>query len=191
MAIVSDVTEPRDEETRRFLERVARAGEGRVLNVFRATAHSPELALTWWDMMRVALTRLSLAPRLRELAILRLFLLARVPYGFAHHVAIARRLGMRDDEIWAVRDYESSPALGEMERLVLRYTDATVTLDGRAPSLGRELLRYLSERELVELTFCIGIWSMMARLLNALAIEMDEGTESLLPDWWRQEKAAP
>ncbi|GBD13871.1 hypothetical protein HRbin24_01915 [bacterium HR24] len=184
MAVVSDVTGERDEETRRFLERAARAGGGQVLNVFRVAAHSPELAHAWWDMMRVALTRLSLAPRLRELAILRVFLLARVPYGFVHHVTIARRLGMSDREIWAVRYYESDPTLGELERLVLRYTDATVALDGRAQSLARELLAHLSERELVELTFCIGIWSMMARLLSALGVEMDEGTQSLLPGWW-------
>jgi 4-carboxymuconolactone decarboxylase len=184
MAVVPLLDEAQDEATAAFLERAARAGQGRVLNVFRVAAHSPELAQAWWDLMRVALARLSLPPRLRELAVLRVFLLARVPYGFVHHLTIARGLGMREEEIWSVRDYQSSPHLGELERLVLRYTDAALALDGQAQALGRQLLAHLSERELVELTFCIGIWSMMARLLKALAVEVDEGTERLLPDWW-------
>ncbi len=184
MAVVPLLAEAKDEATAAFLERAARVGAGRALNVFRVAAHSPELAQAWWDMMRVALASLSLPPRLRELAVLRLFLLARVAYGFVHHVAIARRVGMKDEEIWSVRDYESSSHLDAVDRLVLRYTDATVALDGRAQELAAQLRQHLSDRDLVELTWCIGIWSMMARLLNALGVEMDEGTESLLPDWW-------
>ncbi|HXG41841.1 MAG TPA: carboxymuconolactone decarboxylase family protein [Dehalococcoidia bacterium] len=185
MAVVPPLAEGDDEASRAFLERAARLGGGRALNVFQVAAHSPRLAQTWLEMMAVALSGLSLPPRLRELAVLRLFLLARVPYGFAHHVAIARRLGMAEEEVWSVRDYERSPALGELERLVLRYTDAAVALDGQAQGLARELRRHLSDGQLVELAFCIAIWSMMARLLNSLGVELEEEAQQLLPHWWQ------
>jgi hypothetical protein len=65
-----------------------------VLNVFKVMAHSPELLRSWWQMMTVLLTKLELPARYRELAILRLFQIKGGAYGFAHHVRIAKMIGI-------------------------------------------------------------------------------------------------
>ena len=185
MAVVSRVEPPGSGELREFYERIERTSGGLgVLNVFKVMAHTPELMEAWWRMMAVALSRLQLAPRLRELAILRLFQRTRTPYGFAHHVRIGKRVGLTAAEIDALRDYESAREFSELERLVLRYTDAVTALAPEAPGLAAQLRRRLSERDVVELTFCIANWNLMARLLMPLDVEVEEAIAGELPAWW-------
>jgi alkylhydroperoxidase family enzyme len=185
MAVVSRVEPPGSGELPEFFESVARTSSGLgVLNVFKAMAHTPELMYAWWDMMMVALTRLPLDAKLRELAILRLFLLLRCDYGFAHHVRIGKRVGVSDAQIDALAEYESSGEFSEVERLVLRYTDAVTRLAPEASALAAQLRDQLSERDLVELTFCIANWNLMARLLMPLEVEVEEGIAGQLPAWW-------
>src|SRR4030042_4849608 len=110
MAVVSQVEAPDSPELQEFYARIERTSGGLgVLNVFKVMAHTPELLRSWWDMMMVALTRLSLDARLRELAILRLFQVLRCEYGFAHHVRLARRIGVTAAEIDALGQSEAAP----------------------------------------------------------------------------------
>ena len=91
MSAVRPIETPDTDDLRAFYERIERTSRGLgVLNVFKVMAHSPELMQSWWGMMALLFSRLQLDPRLRELAILRLFQITRSPYGFAHHVRIGR-----------------------------------------------------------------------------------------------------
>jgi alkylhydroperoxidase family enzyme len=135
-------------------------------------------------MMAVLLGRLSLAPRLRELAILRLFYLLRCDYGFAHHLRIGKQIGLTSEEIDALAGDGSAPCFSELDRLVLRYTDAVTEMREDAPELAKRLRAHLSERELVELTFCIANWNLMARVLVPLAVEPEPAILGELPAWW-------
>jgi AhpD family alkylhydroperoxidase len=184
MAAVSQIEAP-PPDLEEFYERIERTSRGLgVLNVFKVMAHSPELMQSWWSMMAVLFTRLQLDPRLRELAILRLFQLTRCAYGYAHHIRIGRDVGISDEEIAALDSYEASERFSAVDRLVLRYTDAVTRLDDDARERAQELRAHLSERELVELTFCIANWNLMAHLLLPLDIEIEEPVRGLLPAGW-------
>lgn len=185
MAVVSRMESPGSPEIQEFYDRIERTSGGLgVLNVFKVMAHTPELMRSWWDMMMVALTRLSLDARLRELAILRLFQVLRCEYGFAHHVRLAKRIGLTAEEIDALAEYESAPGFSEVERLVLRYTDSVTDLRPDAPDLAAALLAHLTERDLVELTFCIANWNLMARLIAPLSVELEPPIVAELPPSW-------
>lgn len=185
MAVVSRIQSPDSPEIQEFYDRTERTTGGiGVLNVFKVMAHTPELMRSWWDMMMVALTRLSLDARLRELAILRLFQVLRCEYGFAHHVRLAKRIGVTAGEIDALAQYESAPGFSEVDRLVLRYTDSVTDLRPDAPELAAELLAHLSERDLVELTFCIANWNLMARLVIPLCVDLEPPIVDELPPGW-------
>ena len=155
-----------------------------MLNVFKVAAHSPELMQAWWQMMVVALSRLELDPRLRELAILRLFQLTHCAYGFVHHVRIGRDAGLNDAEIAALDSYTSSELFSPLDKLVLQYADAVTRLDNSAPKLATDLRAHLSERELFELTFCIANWNLMAHLLFPLEVELEPAAREYLPEGW-------
>ena len=187
MSVVSLIETPESPELGELYQQIERATRGLgVLNVFKTMAHTPELMRAWWEMMSVALSgRLALSPRLRELAILRVFQLSGGEYGFAHHVRIAKLAGLTDEDIAALAQYETKGRFSEPERLALRYTDAVSALGEGAPGIARQLLGHLSERELVELTFCIANWNLMARLLQPLEIELEPALREYLPADWQ------
>ena len=185
MPAVTLVETPATDELREFYERIERTSGGLgVLNVFKVMAHSPQLMQSWWGMMAVLLARLELDPRLRELAILRLFQVKRTAYGFAHHVRIGKQVGITDEQIAALDGYAESGLFSEVDKLVLEYTDSVTTLDDASPRIATALREHLSEQELVELTFCIANWNMMAHLLPPLEVELEEPAQEFLPDSW-------
>ncbi len=185
--IVSNIDEPDTNELRELYARLDRASGGLgVLNVFKVMAHSPRLMRAWLRMATILLTDLELSPRLRELAILRVFQNTGGEYGFSHHVKIGLDSGLTLAEISALQDYEDSDLFFDVDRKVIRYSDAVSRLMPEATELARELRRLLSERELLELTFCIGHWNMLARILQPLQVQVDEALVAELPGEWRE-----
>jgi alkylhydroperoxidase family enzyme len=185
MAAVTPIETPTTDQLHEFYERIERTSRGLgVLNVFKVMAHTPDLMESWWRMMALLFTRLELDPRLRELAILRLFQLTKVEYGFAHHVRIGKEAGVTDDQIAQLASYSESDAFSPLDKLVLRYTDAVTRLEDTAPAIAGELRAHLSERSLVELTFCIANWNLMAHLLMPLEIALEEPAKAYLPEGW-------
>jgi AhpD family alkylhydroperoxidase len=182
---VTPIEAPLSDDLRQFYERIERTSRGLgVLNVFKVMAHTPDLMQSWWSMMAAAFTRLELSPRLRELAILRLFQLTHCAYGYAHHVRIGREAGISDKEIAAIESYAVDGRFSPVEKLALQYTDAVTRLDDTAPALAAALRAHLSERELVELTFCIANWNLMAHLLLPLEVELEPAAREYLPADW-------
>ena len=185
MAAVTPIETPTTDELREFYEQMDRTSGGLgVLNVFKVMAHSPALMRSWWGMMVVLFGRLELDPRLRELAILRLFQIKRTAYGFAHHVRFGKEIGLTDEQIGALDRYPESDLLAPLEKLVLQYTDAVTTMDRSSADLASALREHLSEQEVVELTFCIANWNLMAHLLLPLEIELEPAAREFLPEGW-------
>jgi alkylhydroperoxidase family enzyme len=187
MAAVTMIEKPESPEVQAFYDRIAGASGGLgVLNVFKVMAHSPEVMAAWWDMMALLFTKLELSHRHRELAILRLFQIKGGEYGFAHHVRIGRRVGITDEEIAALSSHETSSLFDDTDHLVLRYTDAVTLLRDDAQSIAQDVKAALGERQLVELTFCIGNWNMMAHLLLPLDIELEDAAKEYRVEGWRK-----
>ena len=146
---------------------------GKVLKPHMALAHSPKLLQDWWRMMTTLLTALDLDDKLRELALLRIFRLTDCDYCFAEHDNVALAVGVSKTQITHINDYETHDAFNELERLVLRYTDG-ITEHNRVDDAVFDALReHLSEREMVELTFCIGNWNGIARFIVPMGLELD------------------
>ncbi len=186
MSVVTMIEQPESADVREFYELLDRTSRGLgVLNVFKVMAHTPDLMKAWWGMMTVLLTRLELPARDRELAILRLFQIKGGAYGFAHHVRIGRQAGITDEQIAALSQHEKSALFDDHDRLVLRYTDAVTRLDAGAAQIAEQVKQAIGERQLVELTFCIANWNLMAHVLAPLQIEMEEATKQYLPRNWR------
>ena len=188
MAVIPLIDEPDSEELRELYERLSQnLPEIGVLNIFKVMAHNPQLLRGWLRMATPLLAGgLTLSPRLREIAILRVAQLAGSEYEFAHHIRIARGAGLTLEEIARLQDYDESELFSELDRAVIAYTDAAAQLRPDAPELARALKRWLSDRELVELSFCIGHWGMLARVLVPLQVGVDEAIIAELPTEWRE-----
>src|SRR5579884_3970990 len=70
-----------------------------VLNLYRALANQPPALRAFLGMSRYVRDRSSLPPRLRELAILATAYALDVPYEQDHHIAVARQVGVRDEQL--------------------------------------------------------------------------------------------
>jgi alkylhydroperoxidase family enzyme len=187
-AVIPLVEEPDSDELRELYERLSQTmPEIGVLNIFKAMAHNPQLLRGWLRMATPMLAGgLTLSPRLREIAILRVAQVCGSEYEFAHHIRIAQQAGLSEDEIVSLQNYDESDHYSDLDRAVVRYTDSCANLAPAAPDLARELKRWLSDRELLELSFCVGHWGMLARVLVPLEVPVDDALEASLPEGWRE-----
>ncbi len=188
MAVIAKIEQPDSDDLKDMYDRLSQAGLGLgVLNIFKTMAHNPKLLRNWVRMATPLLTDgLLLSPRLRELAILRVGQVSGSEYEFGQHVRVAKAAGVSYEEMAALKAYDEGDLFSDLDRAVIAYADACARLDDGVADRARDLKRWLSDRELLELTFCIGHWSMVACVLVALEVELDEALLTELPGEWRQ-----
>jgi alkylhydroperoxidase family enzyme len=85
---------------------------------------------------------------------------------------VGREAGLTEDKLRALSSYEESPALTEVERLVLRYADGMTSTPVDVPDeLFEQLRRRLDDRQLVELTSAIAWENFLARFDHTFGVE--------------------
>lgn len=144
---------------------------GRISTLYGVLLHSAPLAQGWEAMFTAIRNRAALPARPRELAILRIAMLNGANYEFDAHVPHARKAGLPDEAIAALRTGTVSDALAPLDRLVLELTDA-MTCDIEVPDALFERVReHFDAEKLVELVATIAAYNMVSRFLVALRIE--------------------
>src|SRR6476469_5336894 len=86
------------EDSRFLFDNLSRE-RGTVGNLFRVMGHSPRLLHQFMRLGSDLRSKTRIDPRLRELAILTVGRLTGAPYEYVHHVAIARRAGVTQEQI--------------------------------------------------------------------------------------------
>jgi 4-carboxymuconolactone decarboxylase len=98
---------------------------------------------------------------------------------------VGRGVGVTDQQLLHLNDFESSPAFSELERLVLRYAEAMTRTPVDVPEeLFGRLRAHLDQRQMVELTSAVAWENYRARFDHAFGIEAEgftEGAVCLLP----------
>jgi len=145
------------------------------LNVFRMLAHAETAFRPYLRFGGALLADLQLGPIPRELAILQVARLFEADYEWIQHVAIGRAVGVTDEQIAALERGEiEDAAFDDSERALLRFvTDAM-----RTPRPSDEdfaaLQAHFSPREIVEVLLVCGAYAMLARVMTALDLDLDE-----------------
>jgi AhpD family alkylhydroperoxidase len=146
------------------------------LNIFRMLAHAESALRPFLRFGGAILGGLELDPKLRELAILRVAAISEARYEWIQHVAIARHVGVRDDQIAAVERgaIEADESLDELESAVLEFTSQVVAGPRVSDAAFASVSDRLSPREVVELLLTIGNYLMLARVMTTLELEVDD-----------------
>jgi 4-carboxymuconolactone decarboxylase len=145
-------------------------------NVLGLFANHPALAkafLTWNGYLLSRAT--TIAPRIRELAILRIAWRRRCRYEWAQHVPIARKAGVTDAEIARVRAGASGEAGGDVVGLVIAAVDE---LDARAELTDetyQALTGMFDARQVMDLVFTAGTYGVLAMAFNTFGLELEPG----------------
>jgi len=153
--------------------------QGRVFNIFRTLVRHPALMRRWLVFANHILGKSTLAPRERELVILRIGFLCKAGYEWGQHVLIARQAGMSDDEIRTAKTGPETPGLSELDRLLLKATDELHADAHVSDATWKGLAALLTEQQLVDLVFTVGQYNLVSMALNSFGVQPDEG----LPGW--------
>jgi alkylhydroperoxidase family enzyme len=143
------------------------------LNVVRALLNNPAITLAQSSLAGALMGSKTLNHRTRELVILRTGWRTRSEYEFCQHVAIARRIGMTDEEILGVRDPSACRAYNDADRAAIALADELHDRAEATPATWAALERAFSPAELVELILVSGFWRMMAGFLKTAKIPLD------------------
>jgi len=122
-----------------------------------------------------------LDPKLRELGQTRAGWTRGSQFVFSQHCKSCRALGMDDAKIAAIPAWQVADCFSPEERAVLAYTDALVLDGGRVPDATFEALRsFLSDEEILELTYVTTLYEMHATICRALRLEFDDRPEPIV-----------
>ncbi len=172
MARISLIEEKDHPELAELVGRIRAGRRGTLINVYKLLLHAPPLAEIWLDFVSTARFKTELDGRLREIVIVRVAHLNRTTYVFNQHVPqLSAPEGLSDAECDALADWRNAKSFSPRERAALAYTDA-MTRDIAVPDAVFEALRpHFSQRQIVELTVLIGLYSMHTRVFTALGID--------------------
>jgi 4-carboxymuconolactone decarboxylase len=148
-------------------------GADHPLNLFRMLAHSPPVLSGFVKLGGALLQDTTLDPRLRELAIVRVGLLAGASYEVDKHTVIARTVGVADAELDALRPGEDCSALSDDARAVVELADELFGGVRAGDAVLDRVRRHLNDRQLVELVVTIGYYGLVCRVLETLGIDRE------------------
>ncbi len=121
----------------------------------------------------------ALAPRERELAVLRVGWLCRAPYEWGQHVDIAKRYGVTTEEVERATQGSSAPGWSPHEAAILRGVEELIHDQMISDETWGVLARTWNERQLMEFPALVGQYVSIAYSQNALRIRLGEGKSGL------------
>ena len=148
---------------------------GRVtLNVQRMTANAQGVFVQRSRLSNALFTQIKIDPKLREIAILRTAKDCHSVYEWTQHVPAAKHVGVTDEQIASIENWQGAKCFSEVERLVLQFTDE-VNANVKASRATLEALkRHLGAGEIIELLIIIGHWRQTASILETTEVELEE-----------------
>lgn len=144
-------------------------------NIFRTLAHHPKLLKRWLVFGNHVLAKSTLPARDRELVILRTGWNCGAAYEFGQHTVIGRDAGVTDAEVRALtRPLDDHPWSAD-DRALLEATDELHRDQCIADATWATLRGRWDERQLLDIVFTVGQYTMVSMALNTLGVELDDG----------------
>ena len=122
-----------------------------------------------------------LNPVLRELAQTRVGWTKASQFVFSQHCKSLRGLKVSEERIAAIPNWQVASCYDEKERAVLAYADCLSLQAGRTPQPVFDALKaFLSDEEILELTYITCLYDMHAVMSRALRTEWDDRDEPIV-----------
>jgi 4-carboxymuconolactone decarboxylase len=150
-------------------ERANPVGAGNVLSTM---VRHPDLTAAYLPFNAYLLTRSTLSPRVREVALLRVVHRSHCGYLWSHHIPIALHAGLTESEIENIR---SGRCADHTDQAVIQAVD-DLTGDNTISQATWDLLGELfTEQQRMDLTFTIGGYLLLALAVNTFGIQEEDG----------------
>jgi alkylhydroperoxidase family enzyme len=148
-------------------------------SMLKTVAHHPDLMEPFLDFANVLAHQGALARRESELLALRVAWNCRSEFEWGHHVDYALDAGLSDEEIARVPAGPSADGWSATERALLAAADDLHHRQVVSDAVWEELAAAYSEKQLVELLFVVGQYTMLSMVVNAAGVELEPGFEPL------------
>lgn len=168
-------------EQRRVYNKVVSGPRGEIVGPLRAALHSPELADRWQGFGEQLRYHTSLPHKLTELAIIMTGRHWNSPVEWAIHADIARRAGLSEALMEAVRACAAPTFEEPDEAIVYEYTRETLQYGDVSEGAYQAALYRFGAVGVVELTALIGYYSLVAMTLNSHDVPVPRGLDDALP----------
>lgn len=137
-------------------------------NAIATFVNHPDLTRSYLTFSFYLLTRSTLAPRLRELAVLRVAHVTSCGYEWDEHTTIGQREGLTQVDIVALQRGE---AADDFDRTVLAAVDELVEETRVSDETWAALGERFDKRQLMDFVFTVGGYHMLAMALNTFGVE--------------------
>jgi len=146
------------------------------------TINSPEMSRRRSHVTGYLRFESTFPKRIQELAILTTARAMDCRYVWNAHAPAARREGVSDALVDALRDNRPLPAMADDEAAIVKYGTEFYKTHQVSPETFKAALDQFGAQHLVELTALMGSYAQTAFFLNAFAVELpQERTEPVLP----------
>ena len=149
-------------------------------NLYRGLGNHPKLAAAWTEFSKTLRYDTRTPRALRELVILRGAQVVRSEYEWAQHLKMARKAGIREEQISALSSFRDSKAFTAQEKAALALAEA-VTLGKVSDEVQAEALKHFDMHDYVELSIVAAFYAMVARMLDAMGIQLEPDAKSYSP----------
>jgi len=140
----------------------------------------PALARGFYAFGKQVLLASSLPDRLREIITLYIGWRYQAEYEWSHHVAMAKRVGVTEEEIEAVKQGAAMPVWSDLERSCLRATQQLCDRARIDDQTWSEMARHFDKKQLMDFVLTVGHYVMLSLALGAFEVEAE-------PSVWTKE----
>lgn len=163
----------------------ARRPGGELLNLDRVLLRSPGLARGWNGMLGAVRRELSLAPRLRELAVMAVGALNGAAYEWAQHEAEYLAAGGTRAQLARLRNVQAAARDAKhfdgVERATLALvSEMTRTVKVKAATM-RRIRALLPDAQVVELVGTVAAYNMVSRFVVATGVRIERRSRRRRP----------
>ena len=150
-------------------------------NTLGFLAHYPELAKAFLTLNKHVAADTSLTFRDKEIIILRTARRRGADNEFAQHIILGRRAGLTDDELMQFINGADADQWPEPDASLVRATDELFEHSRIRESTMDALANTFSDKQLMDIVFLAGSYSLLSSAINSFNIPLDGGMEKSDP----------
>jgi 4-carboxymuconolactone decarboxylase len=154
--------------------------EGRMEGPFNLMLLAPGPGLALSELGAALRFRTTLSDRVREIVILTQAVLDRSSFEWYAHEAVARRIGMTEDEIAAVRELRAPESFAEGERVAQQAVRDMVASGDLGDEVFERLESCFGPEGVVELILVTGYYATLSLAMRVLRTPLPAGVEDPL-----------
>ncbi len=148
-----------------------------VPTVLATLVHHPVLAGPFLAFNNVILRTPTLAPRHRELLVLRVAWRTRSKYEWIQHARLRERYDITLADVEAIARGEPLDSWSELERALVTAAGELIDDACISDATWATLAADFDERQLVEVVFTVGTYTLLAMAFNSFGMEMEAGVD--------------